>query len=87
MSEVIIYTKPTCGYCKKAKHLLDTLGIRYDEREIGNKYTGEDVRTHCNKVNPGVSINSVPQIILVKNGLENYIGGYEDLVKLQHLLT
>ena len=87
MNKVIIYTKPTCGYCKKAKHLLDTMGVSYDERIIGDKYSGDDVRNHCAKLNPGVNISSVPQIIVSKNDVESYIGGYEDLIKLQHLIA
>ncbi|MEO6582473.1 MAG: glutaredoxin 3 [Sphingomicrobium sp.] len=34
MSKVEIYTKTFCGYCFRAKRLLDSKGIEYQEHEL-----------------------------------------------------
>lgn len=34
MAKVVIYTKPTCGYCVRAKQLLTQLGAGFDEIDI-----------------------------------------------------
>ena len=34
MKKVTMYTKPICPYCDKAKELLDSLGIAYEEIDV-----------------------------------------------------
>ena len=34
MPEVTIYTKPWCGYCWRAKRMLDAKGVGYDEIDV-----------------------------------------------------
>jgi glutaredoxin len=34
MSEVIIYTSPTCGYCTIAKKFLNENGVSYIEKDV-----------------------------------------------------
>ena len=34
MPEVTIYTKPWCGYCWRAKRLLDDKGVVYEEFDV-----------------------------------------------------
>ena len=34
MPEITIYTKPWCGYCWRAKRLLDAKGARYAEIDV-----------------------------------------------------
>ena len=34
MAKVEIYTKVFCGYCARAKRLLDTKGVAYEEYDI-----------------------------------------------------
>ena len=34
MPEITIYTKPWCGYCWRAKRLLDARGASYDELDV-----------------------------------------------------
>ena len=34
--EVIVYSKPACGYCVMAKNLLKSKGIEYEERYLNN---------------------------------------------------
>lgn len=80
MKKVIVYGKPGCSFCIKAKEFLDNAGIVYEDRVVGLRYTGEQVREHCSKLSEGAQITTVPQIILVEDGVEKYIGGYTDLM-------
>lgn len=32
--KVVIYTTPTCGYCKQAKAYFEEKGIEYDEIDV-----------------------------------------------------
>ncbi len=34
MPEITIYTKPWCGYCWRAKRLLDAEGVEYRELDV-----------------------------------------------------
>jgi glutaredoxin len=86
MIKVIIYSKVNCNYCIRAKNLLASLGVIYEDRIVGEKYTGDDVRKHCYSLNDKANITTVPQIILIKNNVESYLGGYQELIALQQLL-
>jgi glutaredoxin len=69
MNKAVVWSKPNCPNCVKAKTLLEIGGIDYTENKIGVDYTKEQLL----KVVP--LARSVPQIFL--NG--EYIGGYEEL--------
>jgi len=79
MKKVIMYSKPGCSYCERAKVLLESMGIPYEERTVGQRYTHEDVVKHCTSVNTAAMVSTVPQMILLEGGKETYIGGYNDL--------
>ncbi|MVZ97484.1 glutaredoxin 3 [Sphingorhabdus sp. IMCC26285] len=71
---VEIYTKFGCPYCVRAKHLLDTKGVAYQEYDVtmgGTKRDEMVVRA------PGA--RTVPQIFI--NGAA--IGGSDDLRALE----
>lgn len=34
MKKVIIYTTPTCAYCKMAKEYFQSKGIQYEEHDV-----------------------------------------------------
>ncbi len=34
MKKVVIYTTPTCGYCKLAKALFQEKGVAYSEKDV-----------------------------------------------------
>ena len=71
MTNAIIWSTSTCGFCIQAKRLLDTKGIVYEERMIGKGYTKDDLL----KVVPNAK--TVPQIFIE----DEYIGGYTELMK------
>lgn len=67
--KAIIWSKTYCPYCVNAKLLLDSKGIEYEERVIGEGYSKEDLLAAV------PDAKTVPQIFL--NG--ELIGGYTDL--------
>ena len=73
MSEVEIYTKDWCGYCRAALRLLDQLGVNY--RQIDVTRDQEGYRAMVDKAS---GRTSVPQIFIDGRG----IGGYTDLYRL-----
>ena len=75
MSEkVIIYTSSLCGFCFRAKSLLNRKNISYKEIDVDLNF---DKKNEMIKKSNGMT--SVPQIFY-----KNYhIGGCEDLYKLE----
>ena len=74
MKRVEIYTKTFCGFCWRAKHLLDSKGIEY--REISVDFGG-DVKTEM--VERANGRTTVPQIFIDSQ----HIGGCTELVALE----
>ncbi len=73
MSKLEIYTRATCPYCIRAKQLLDTLGIAYDENAVED----QSLRTEMIQRTGGRS--TVPQIFI--DG--KLVGGCDDLFRLE----
>jgi glutaredoxin len=72
ISQIILYSKDNCGYCVKAKSLLNNLGLTYTEKKIENFLTTEALFEEIGK-----QVRSMPQIKI--NG--ELIGGYNQLVE------
>ena len=73
MAKIEIYTTPFCGYCARAKVLLDRKGAVYDERDVMmDDKARTEMRARANRT-------SVPQIFI--NG--EYIGGSDELAALE----
>ena len=68
----VVWSKPNCPFCVKAKALLDQKGIEYEVREIGSGFTREDLLAAVPQA------KTVPQIFL-DNEL---VGGYTELESL-----
>lgn len=64
---IIIYGKPQCPFCEKAKNLCDQRGFKYEYKSLGTDYTKEELLENF----PGA--RTVPQITI--NGEK--IGGYD----------
>lgn len=72
MAKVEIYTTPFCGYCARAKALLDSKGVDYDERDVMmDDKARTEMRARTNRT-------SVPQIFI--DG--RHIGGSDELAAL-----
>ena len=74
MSNVELYTKPTCGFCHMAKRLLKSKGINFNETNISAQ---PDKRPEMIQRSNGG--RTVPQIFI--NG--RHIGGCDDLMILE----
>lgn len=74
MARVEIYTKAFCGYCARAKRLLDAKGVDYEEYDIT---LGGPKRAEMIQRSNGRS--TVPQIFI--DG--RHIGGSDDLHELE----
>ena len=75
MAKVEIYTKATCGFCVRAKRLLELKRIAYDEISIdrGGAPRGEMIQRANGR-------STVPQIFI--DG--RHIGGCDELMALEY---
>jgi glutaredoxin 3 len=74
MADVIIYTREYCGYCARAKALLETKGVAYTEHDA--TYSKELRAEMVAKANGG---STFPQIFI--DG--RHVGGCDDLHALE----
>ena len=65
----IVWTKPSCPFCDMAKKLVKQKGMEYEERNIGEGWTREQL------LEAVPNAKTVPQIFLN----DKYIGTYENL--------
>ena len=72
ITQIIIYSKNNCGYCIKAKNLLENLGLDYTEKKFEDFSNVEKLFEDIGK-----SVKSMPQIKI--NG--ELIGGYNQLIE------
>jgi glutaredoxin 3 len=72
--KVEIYTKLYCGYCYRAKRLLESKGVDYVEYDIT---LGGPKRAEMLERKPGAS--TVPQIFIDGRS----VGGSDDLARLE----
>lgn len=67
--QAIVWSKDQCTYCVQAKALLDARGIEYEERNIMQDWTREQLL----EVVP--TARTLPQIFLDNE----YVGGFTEL--------
>ncbi len=74
MAKVEIYTKAFCGYCARAKRLLDDKGVAYEETDItmGGPKRAEMIERAGGRM-------TVPQIFI--DGAS--VGGSDDLAEAE----
>lgn len=70
MAKVTIYTTPLCPYCYRAKRLLDSKGVEYDEIDVSM-----DANARSDMVQRANGRTTVPQIFI--DG--QHVGGSDDL--------
>lgn len=75
MPDVTIYTSMFCGFCHRAKHLLEQKGVAYHEIDVGMT---PGARQEMMERADGRS--SVPQIFIG----DTHVGGCDDLYELDH---
>ena len=67
---IIVYSKPSCVYCDKAKSLLTRLGYEYEEKIVTKDLSLEQLFEALGK-----QVRTIPQIVID----EKHIGGYNEL--------
>jgi glutaredoxin 3 len=73
MAKIEIYTTPFCGYCSRAKSLLDSKGAEYEETDVMmDEKKRAEMRERSKR-------STVPQIFI--NG--QHIGGSDELAALE----
>ena len=72
MTDVLIYTKTTCGFCHSAKRLLEQKGLEYTEISV------DADRELWNKMVEDSGQRTVPQIWIN----DKWVGGCTDLYAL-----
>ncbi len=73
MAKIEIYTSPWCGYCIRAKRLLESKGASYQEMDVMEDASRRaEMRERSRR-------STVPQIFI--NG--QHIGGSDDLAALE----
>lgn len=65
----IVWSKYNCPFCDQAKKLLESKGIQYEERKIGDGWTKEDL------LEAVPTARTVPQIFM--DG--ELVGGFTEL--------
>lgn len=69
--KAIVWSKNLCPYCDQAKSLLKMKGIDFEERNINNGWTKEQL------LEAVPNAKTVPQIFIN----DNCIGGFQELKK------
>jgi glutaredoxin len=69
--KAIVWSKYHCPYCDQAKALLESKGIEFEERKIGDGFTKEEL------LEAVPTARAVPQIFLD----DEYVGGFNELRK------
>lgn len=73
---IVIYTKPNCPWCVKAKELMKKLNMKYTEKILDVDYTRDELRE---LVNGSAPVSMTPPLTVPQIFVDNKrIGGYED---------
>ena len=70
---IVIYSKPNCTFCTKAKGLLGKLGHAYEEKMLGKDFHTPDEMFE----EIGKQVRTMPQIMID----DKLVGGYNQLVE------
>ena len=73
MSKVLMYSTPICPYCVRAKHLLKTKGVAFEDINVGLKPA---LRQQMMQKS---GRRTVPQIWVG----DTHVGGFDDLYALE----
>ena len=69
MAKALVWSKNNCPFCVQAKNLLKLKGIEFEERNINEEWTREQL------LEAVPTARTLPQIFLD----DNYIGGFTEL--------
>ncbi len=72
MKKVVIYTTPTCTYCRMAKQLFQEHNVQYEEYNVAT-----DLKRREEMVNKSSQMG-VPVITIADDGREEVIVGFDE---------
>ena len=72
MKKIVIYTTTICPYCVRAKNLLKSKGLEYDEINVEDEAAREEM------IKKAGGMKTVPQIFIG----DTHVGGFDDLYAL-----
>ena len=70
--QITIYSKNNCTFCNKAKHLVKTLGLTYEEKKMEDFDSPEAMLEDIGK-----PVRTMPQIKID----DKLVGGYNQLIE------
>ena len=71
---IIVYSKNNCTFCNKAKHLLKTLGLEYEEKSLEKDFGSDPVKLI---EDIGKQVRTMPQVKID----DKLVGGYNQLIE------
>ena len=71
---ILIYSKNNCQFCNKAKHLIKTIGLEYEEKSLEKDFDSDPSKM---MEDIGKPVRTMPQIKI--DG--QLIGGYNQLIE------
>ena len=69
MTKAVVWSKDSCPFCVQAKALLESRGIKFEERNVSKDWTREQLLAAV------PNARTLPQIFLD----DNYVGGFTEL--------
>ena len=70
---IVIYSKPNCIFCDKAKAMVKNLNLEYEEKMVGKDFNSVEELYEA----VGKQVRTMPQILID----DKLIGGYNQLVE------
>ncbi len=71
---IVIYSKNNCQFCNKAKHMIKSLGLEYEEKSLEKDFDSDPIKL---MEDIGKPVRTMPQIKI--DG--ELIGGYNQLIE------
>ena len=72
--KIVIYSKNNCQFCTKAKHMIKSLGLEYEEKSLEKDFDSDPTKLI---EDIGKPVRTMPQIKI--DG--ELIGGYNQLIE------
>lgn len=72
--KIVVYSKNNCQFCNKAKHMISSLGLEYEEKSLEKDFDSDPTKLI---EDIGKPVRTMPQIKI--DG--QLIGGYNQLIE------
>ena len=72
--KIVIYSKNNCQFCNKAKHLIKSLGLEYEEKSLEKDFDSDPTKL---MKDIGKQVRTMPQIKID----DKLVGGYNQLIE------